>query len=57
MDEIKKLFQETRQWRKTYLSEGDSLQAAACAIRERALLDALSVLGCSQDEIRRMWKS
>jgi hypothetical protein len=60
MEDIRKLFQETRQWRLQYVRTptrpGNVIEAAACAIREKALLDAMTVLGLSNAERQRMEK-
>ena len=58
MEEIKKLFEETRRWRLQYVRTptrpGNVIEAAACAIREKALLDAMVALGLSESERKKM---
>lgn len=46
MEALEKLFRENRQWRLYHKAQGakGSIEAAACAIREQALLDAMVVL-------------
>jgi glycerol dehydrogenase-like iron-containing ADH family enzyme len=39
------LIHETRQWRKEHKLAGRQIEAAACAIREKALSDALKAIG------------
>ena len=62
MEQIKQLFWKTRSDRLWFqqanrFNNGKySIEAAACAIRERALLDALLVLGLSTDEAMKMEK-
>jgi hypothetical protein len=58
IEEILKLFKETRQWRLYHKSCGKvgQIEAAACAIRENALLDALIVIGLSVEERRKLEK-
>jgi len=58
MEEILKLFKETRKWRLYHKSrERDGkIEAAACAIRECALLDALTVLGLTVEQRRKLEK-
>lgn len=56
MEKIKSLFIETRKWRLAYIRNGSQIEACASAIREKALLDALSVLGLSDIEIRKLEK-
>lgn len=58
IEKILKLFKETRQWRLYHKSRGKAgqIEAAACAIREIALLDALIVLGLSLEERRKLEK-
>lgn len=41
VDRIKALLSEARRWRAEHLASGHHIEAAACAIRERALMDAL----------------
>lgn len=56
MEEILKLFKETKKWRLYHKSRDRDgmIEAAACAIRECALLDALTVLGLSDEERRKL---
>lgn len=59
MNEVKALFLETRQWRtfhRVNSARGHSIESAACAIRERALLDALLALGMSAEEVKKLDK-
>jgi hypothetical protein len=58
MDEIIKLFHETRSWRIYHKSQGKigQIEALACVVREKALLDALIVLGLSAEERRKLEK-
>ena len=58
MEEIIKLFKDTRKRRLYHKSRGrdGTIEAAACAIRECALLDALTVLGLSNEERRKLEK-
>lgn len=44
MTAIKKLISETEGWRKLHKARGAHIEAAACAIRIKALQDALSAL-------------
>lgn len=44
MDEIKRMIAQTQQWRLEHRGAKRKIEAAACAIRERALRDALAVL-------------
>ena len=43
-ERIKGLLTETRRWRAEHRSAGRDIEAWACAIRERALMDALGEL-------------
>lgn len=40
-ERIARLLDETRRWRAEHLAARRDIEAAACAIRERALMDAL----------------
>lgn len=41
---IEKMIVETQQWQKAHRSNGRQIEAAACAIRVRALQDAMMVI-------------
>lgn len=41
-EHINRLLEETRRWRAEHIVAGRQIEAMACAIRERALMDALS---------------
>jgi hypothetical protein len=56
MKEITNLFQETRKWRLDYREKGQKIEAAACAIREKALLDAMMALGMPVKDAERLRK-
>jgi hypothetical protein len=58
MDKILELYKENRKWRSYYRQnlKLHTIEAAACAIRETALLDAMSALGLSAEERRRLEK-
>lgn len=45
MTEIVALIEQTRAWRKQHSMNGRRIEAAACAIREKALTDALKAIG------------
>jgi hypothetical protein len=56
MEEVLKLFHETRQWRLYHRSKGQMIEAASCVVREKALLDALIVLGYPLSKIKQLEK-
>lgn len=58
MEEILKLFRETRKWRLYHKSRGRDgmIEAAACIVREKALLDALTVIGLSDEQRKKLEK-
>lgn len=57
MDKIKDLLTETRKWRAYYRSDvtrNHMIESTACAIRERALKDALIALGMDKNEVEKL---
>lgn len=58
MDKILELYYENRKWRNHYRQnlKLHTIEAAACAIRETALLDAMTVLGLPESERRKLEK-
>jgi len=58
MEAILNLFKRTRQLRLYHKSRGRDgmIEAAACAVRECALLDALTVLGLSNEQRKKLEK-
>ena len=59
IQKIEKLFWDTRNDRLYYRStqlKAHQIEGAACAIREKALLEALEILGIPHERIREMWK-
>lgn len=58
MAAVMALYSETRRWRLHHKARGKEgqIEAAACVIRERALIDAMRTMGLSSERIRELEK-